>query len=113
MKIKKLVILLSILLSSCATKVNQDQALDTWLGSDLDSLIRSWGAPQSGYGLVNGDQIIEYKATSAVHLENHTTAPNNQREIIFRCVTRFTVSSSRVITNWSREGNDCKAQPKI
>ena len=112
MKIKNLVILLSILLSGCAAKVSHDQALDTWVGSKLDSLLISWGEPQSGYSLLSGDHVVEYKNINAVHLDNHTMEPYNSRNLIFICVTRFTVNPSGIITSWSREGNDCKSLPK-
>ncbi|MFA5286898.1 MAG: hypothetical protein WC394_01325, partial [Candidatus Omnitrophota bacterium] len=55
-EMKKLIYLfaLLILLSGCATTRRYSALLDTWIGSNEESLIASWGAPQNVYYMSNG-----------------------------------------------------------
>ena len=50
-----------------------------------------------------------YSGTSTTYVQTTTPVQN----IAFRCTTRFTVNAQGVVTNWSWQGNDCKAmEPK-
>ena len=112
MKIKGLVTLLSVLLFGCATTERNTDDLNSWLGVHSDALVASWGPAQGGSISENGDSVIEYRTVNGVLLEGHVEAPYKRQEVIFICLTQFTVNQSGVITDWSQNGNDCKTKPK-
>ena len=52
--------ILTVLLSGCATTKKYEALLNTWMGDSEESLIRSWGAPQSSYQMENGKKAVGY-----------------------------------------------------
>lgn len=60
------------LLSACATTANYESVLKSWMGSHVDSLVASWGPPQSSYQLSNGGQVIEYVSSRNVQVGGYT-----------------------------------------
>ena len=49
-----------LLLSGCATQGKYKKVVQSWVGSNADSLVSSWGPPQRVYPLSNGGHVLEY-----------------------------------------------------
>ncbi len=49
-----------LLISSCATTANYETILNSWVGAPVDTLVSSWGPPQSSFPLSNNGYVIEY-----------------------------------------------------
>ena len=124
-----LIISFFLILSSCATTANYEKVLASWIGSDVDSLVKVWGPPQGSYTLSDGSLIIEYsnqsnmimggytynKPQTNYHYGNgyisttttytqHTTPVYN---VNLWCKTIFTSDPNGIITSWKHEGNNC------
>jgi len=135
----RILVLAFLFLTACATTAGYEKILSSWVGQSSDHLISSWGPPASvsplsdggkvleysrqrniqigGYatttpvttqsnGMVTGDVNAQYTGTSTTYVPTTTPVQN----IAMSCVTRFTVNAQGTITNWSWQGNDCKAR---
>ena len=139
MKSKKIICILAIVLTAgCATTENYENILKSWVGSHSDSLVASWGPPQSSFKMSNGGMILEYTDQRNVQIGGYTyTRPQTTYHsgslygstntsyngtsttyvqtktptynIPLACVTRFTTNSYGRIISWSWQGNNCKA----
>jgi hypothetical protein len=68
--------LILIFFTSCATTANYEKILQTWVGSHADTLVASWGPPQSSYNLSSGGAVLEYKQQRNVQVGGYTyTSP--------------------------------------
>lgn len=117
------------LLTGCATTANYERVLSSWVGSDADQLIRSWGPPSSTFPLSNGGQVFVYSRgrsstyTTPMQVQQgpgmfigntyypgQTTVTGGQAyNIRHSCRTQFEVDSSNRIVSWRWEGNSCVA----
>jgi hypothetical protein len=142
MKVKVFVLLAVILcLAGCATTANYEKTCASWIGDKEDSLISSWGPPQSTYTLSDGSRVIQYVREGNAQVGGLTyTAPQTTYNngvingyggsatyngtstqfveqttpvynIHLSCITRFTIDSSGIIQSYSFEGNNCLALP--
>jgi len=102
-------ILLAAALAGCATTANYEKILASWVGSNVDMLIASWGPPQSSADLSNGGKVLKYfSSNTTVTTQNYfgvwVSTPQT-----YSCQTLFTIDASGVITKWKWAGNSCKA----
>lgn len=56
------------------------------------------------YG-TGGSAYGSYSGTSTTYVQKTTPVQN----VALQCITRFTVNAQGTITNWTWQGNDCKA----
>ena len=114
-------IILLLLLASCATQAGYQKILDSWKGSDVDSIVRSWGTPQGYYKNKDGSGQIEYTdSRSSTYTTddkqyNYDTGEYelkgvNVHTLNFNCKTTFKFNSSNKIYTWSYQGNNCIAK---
>jgi len=124
-------------LSGCAvaTTENYEAILQSWIGQPVESLIASWGPPQSSATLNNGVRILEYWYVYNRHVPGYTyMAPQTtyhqgavggttysgtstryiaQRvsgyDVNLMCKTRITINPQGLVSNWTYQGNNCKA----
>jgi len=61
-----------ILLAGCATTANYEKILSSWVGASVDSLVSSWGPPQSSFELSDGSKVIEYVSARNVQIGGYT-----------------------------------------
>jgi len=47
-------------LVGCATQGKYKKVVESWVGSNADSLVSSWGPPQLAYPLSDGGHVLEY-----------------------------------------------------
>jgi hypothetical protein len=105
---KSLLLLACIFMAiGCATTANYEKKLQTWMGSDVNALIASWGPPDQVFPMSNGNKIYSYAknggATSQlIYGTVYTTS--------YWCKTNFTTDPSDKIINWAWEGNSCKSK---
>jgi len=121
-------------LSGCATQANYEKMLQSWVGDSEAHLVSSWGPPasvyeaggsriltyvQSGQAVLPGASyttpvrtttygnvgLTPYNATSTTYLPQQG-APT---VISMSCTVHFTVTQDR-ISNWSWQGNNCRAR---
>jgi hypothetical protein len=120
---KQILLLAMLCLAACATTENYEKVLSSWVGSGEDSLIASWGPPDSSYQ--SGEtKYLTYARSNTSYVPG--VAPTYQTTCSFgicrttpiggspgyavnsNCKTTFTVVGSK-ITNWRWQGNDCTA----
>jgi len=89
-KITILSILTILLLSGCLSK-----KMDSWVGSPLDRLAESWGAPTSTYNKSGGGKVVTY------------TEMWSNRYGMQTCVMTFDVDSNSIVRSWRY--NNCRA----
>lgn len=116
-----LVVLASAFLYGCATGVQTEEAMKTWIGGSVDSLIQSWGPPQSSVNLSNGQQMHTWRHTSSYtapvssttsiyggpYIATAYTDTYGGQTYNFWCERSFTVNKHGTITRWSWRGNNC------
>lgn len=105
-KMKKLIYIFAIviLLSGCATLQNREKALQSWIGSDVNSLIQSWGPPIDVFELPNGNKMYTWFYDSgavAMPIGNMAYAVNKN------CKITMTVDRNNIVQSWRYEGNAC------
>jgi len=59
-KRKILSTILAVIIAGCATSANYEKVLNTWVGSNADQLVQTWGPPQRTYNLSDGGVVLEY-----------------------------------------------------
>jgi hypothetical protein len=60
------------LLAGCATTGKYKAALDSWVGSSADSLVSSWGPPESSYRLSDGGEVLQYSRQGDMHMPGYS-----------------------------------------
>ena len=98
---KKLYLFLFLfLLLGCATSEGYNRRLNTWLDSDKQNLIETWGVPTSTYKLNDHIEYLSYLRTSISSI--------NGDIYNWKFETTFTVEDNK-ITSWKYTGNSCEA----
>jgi len=119
---------------SCATTAKYEKLLDSWMGANVNELIRSWGAPNSSYEMSNGNKILTYmrSRSGSIPIYNQPQSTTHQGTIYgsggmtnysgtststygtttyipvtWSCKTEFTVNAQETIINWRWQGNNC------
>lgn len=109
MRISIVSIAIALLLGCATTAENQataekyNEVLNSWLGSDSDSLVKIWGPPKSTYRLNSGGQMLTYRGESNPIVIGSVVSS-------WWCETVFTVDSAGAIVDWRYEGNNCVAK---
>jgi hypothetical protein len=70
--------------------ISTDEIMRSWIGSSIDQVIVSWGAPARTMTLDNGDRLVEF----------HNYAPQNLRP----CAQTFIASADGIIKSWRHSG---------
>jgi hypothetical protein len=121
---KKVIFLLTLILSGCATTANYEKLLSSWVGSPESALISSWGPPSSVYES-DGTKYLTYSKSNSGYIPGvapsyqtryvgntaYTTPIGGYSGFVYNnnCSTTFTVSN-KTITNWRYEGNACRSR---
>jgi hypothetical protein len=117
------IVLLTLILTACATTANYEKILNTWVGEDELNLVRKWGPPQQSYE-TSGHRFLVYTNDQNVFIPGQ--APTYQTNVIgntaytssyggtpatninYTCTTTFEVADGKILT-WSYRGNNCTA----
>ena len=73
MNLLRAFLVLSLVLSGCATTANYEKILNSWVGSNVDNLVMRWGPPGNSYPLSNGGRVLEYSNQRNVQIGGYTT----------------------------------------
>lgn len=121
-------VILPIFISACATTKKYEAVLNSWMGSDVNNLINSWGYPQGTFDAPNGNKVYVYSRGGSVRMPQtyqttanvygygnmaYGTATTNVyggQTLHFWCNTFFEVDSSQRIVRWRWEGNNCVSE---
>ena len=92
-----------------SSKKNYGEILNSWIGHDVNDLVRSWGPPTETLRLPNGTTILVYdrQGTPVTLQPTHRdplrgTFPGDVTSFV--CRTRMEVDTSGRITRWAYEG---------
>lgn len=67
--------------TGCASTANYEKKLASWVGSNTDNLVSSWGPPQGFFKLSDGGSVLEYGQARDVQIGGYTyTAPQTTYE---------------------------------
>lgn len=107
-----LLLAITFFMSACATTENYEAKLKTWVGSDINNLITSWGPPSDEYKMPNGNIMYTWlRVGNTMVISNYNQYTNTVLTSSVRhwCKTTFTVNSAGTIRNWRWEGNSCRS----
>lgn len=99
-------LLVGAALSGCATTGGFEDVLNSWVGSDVNRLIETWGPPADTYQMPNGRTLYTWffdGGAVAVPVGDYAYAVNRY------CKTTFTVGKQGRVLGWRWQGNACKA----
>lgn len=65
-------ILVILLVSSCATTAGYEKIVNTAIGKHVDNLVSAWGPPQSTFELSSGGKVFEYIHERNMQVGGHT-----------------------------------------
>ena len=113
-----LVLLFSLVLSSCTTKQEHEDMLSSWYGSTEKQLVDSWGVPTSFYEL-DGKRYLTYSnsgqamvggtepTTISDGYGTEFTSPGMPPILVTYNCTIIMVVENGVIKEWRYKGNNC------
>lgn len=116
MKRLMLIIIAIMILTGCATTEKYEAILNSWVGSDINDLMRSWGYPVGSFQAPNGNTVYVYSSSNSVTTPIRTYSFNNVltttggQTLDLWCRTFFEIDSSKKIVLWRWEGNNCFAE---
>jgi len=122
-------ILVSLILSGCATTENYRKELNTWMGATPDNLVSSdkWGIPDSRYALTNGNKVYCYERQSVYQTPYYTAPGTAYSRVVnnriytttypgnvmggeihhFACTTCFFFNKQNEVYHYTIRGNNC------
>jgi hypothetical protein len=105
-------ILMSMILTGCATTENYKKAVSSWMGADVNRLITSWGPPTSSFEMPNGNKIYSWYSgqQGPTFISHNQILPDMAVGGTLWCKTDFTVDSNGKVINWQFQGNACRAE---
>jgi hypothetical protein len=123
------ILLISLTLTACATSNYYAQALNSWRGNNLNTLFKSWGAPDQVVPIPNGNTYYVYNSQSVQSAPGaytpsffNTTSNGSGTPVsgmimlqgppsiyVLSCRTWFEVNTSNVIVDAGAKGNYCYA----
>ena len=91
------------------------KTVDSWVGSDINELILSWGAPSRQYTMPNGTVIFTW-LTSNAYTDPASVVPDGSGgfeilggdTVTYSCTTEFFVNKSGIVYDWKWRGNACR-----
>lgn len=98
---------------SGATTENYSKICKTWLGSDINRLIMSWGTPSNEYTMPNGNKIYTWLwVGGSIVTVNYSRYLDmiSADKVTYYCKTEFTADKTGTIIWWHWQGNRCVAE---
>jgi hypothetical protein len=117
-----LAILFTILfIVGCATQAKYEAILNTWIGSNINNMMNSWGYPSGSFKSPNGNTVYVYgdsrtmtmptqSRTTQDFLGNYETTITGGETINLHCTTYIETDEHGMIVKWSFKGNHCVSQ---
>lgn len=108
-----IIVALALAIVGCATTGKYEKVLESWIGSDVNTLIASWGPPSNEYVMPSGGKMYTWLwvgGSQVVANYNQYLNMVTARSVTYWCKTTFTVTPSGVVQNWRWEGNACRSK---
>ena len=118
-----ILLFLGLTLAGCATRERYESYLQGWIGSNIATVIGSWGYPSGSFeDPASGNLVYVWDRQNAVtsaplyqttvfpgrHGGYATTMAFPAQTTIYRCQTYFEVDKNKNILRWRTQGNDCR-----
>ena len=106
------IVVIMLLLASCATNQKYSDILGTWTGENVNDLITSWGPPSEEYTKPDGDVIYTWLFVGGTQVTANYNSYLNMataNSVTYWCKSSFTVGDDNIVKNWRWEGNACRA----
>ena len=103
---KKLIFILAILLTGCATTRAYVEMLDGWKGKPSSALVDKWGKPNRRYTMEDGSQAYEYRWADRSQEKDQ----RNLADAKPGCVTTFALDAKGKIVGYKWSGHDCRVK---
>src|SRR6266851_5288976 len=105
-------VIASLLMVSCggttSPKKTYGDKLTTWIGADVNALLRSWGPPTQTFPMPNGNTMLVYDSGGPTVVYPPTRGPLGISPGFVtssNCRTRMEVDGLGRIVHWAFEGN--------
>lgn len=96
----------AFLLSGCSGKsTSMEEALNTWVGSDINRVIERFGPPSDEYQMSNGRIIYTWYYDGGVVA--NPTYGGGAEAYRYYCEVAFITDREGIIGGWRWEGNSC------
>ena len=115
MKFFLVLITSTVVLVGCATTEKYGQILDSWMGSNIEELMNSWGYPGGSFDSPNGNKVYVYSNTGSYTTPVTTSTvdgivtTHGGYTLNFSCTTYIETDAFGTIVTWSWKGNNCVA----
>lgn len=124
---KLIVISLLFLLAGCQTEAKFKQSMNSWIGSDAQSLVNQWGYPASTMTAPNGNEVYVYSNSGSAYIPQTTTYNTTANaygnsvyatttgyssggyNITYSCTIFVEVNSAKKVEHILWKGNNCVA----
>lgn len=119
---KLYVLIVSLLLTGCATTAKYEQMLESWIGAPEKELIYAWGVPVRSYSVDNNLKFLTFRDDRTLYIPGGpstsytkfygnsmttTTYGNNAPTTLgLTCETTFGIRYGLVVS-YRYEGNNC------
>jgi len=121
-------LLLGLVFTGCATTASYETILNSWVGHDINDLVKSWGYPTNTFKAPNGNTVYAYERAAAGVSPTYTAPTQTNVTVIGNtaygtttggqtygghpytnwCKTFFETNDSKQIITWRWEGNSCR-----
>jgi len=94
-----LVILITVLLASCASSKGMEKtkaAMDSWLGSSTQTLIKEWGAPSRVTTDGDGGEVLVYERSTYL----------SYYKVTYYTIRMFYAHADGIIYHWKAENGN-------
>jgi len=98
------------LTAGCATTAKYEKVLNSWINTDINRLIESWGPPSDQLTMPDGRTLYTWLwVGDTVVTSNYNRYLNlaTAYATTYWCKTTFTVDAQGIIRAWRFEGNAC------
>ncbi|MGA2914729.1 MAG: hypothetical protein ABSE89_01750 [Sedimentisphaerales bacterium] len=93
-----------------------DAKLNSWIGTDINKLIASWGYPESSFVAPNGNKVYVYSQSSSytkpmvtnINPYTHSAVTYGGQTVEYWCKTYIEVDGTGKIIKCTWKGNHCK-----
>ena len=105
-------LIIILLLAGCATSTNYINAMNSWRGSDMESLIKVWGPPDNSYIAPDGNRVYVYhqQGVETVPYSSYGDGPMalaTMETYSVHCTTWFEINKQKRIVRTYAQGNSC------
>lgn len=105
-----LALMFGLLLTGCATTLRYDQYLDRWIGTDISSIIQSWGPPTSVADAPDGGKVYTWDEAENSFIYVHRSPDSRRPARTYWCKTKLITDKAGVVRSWRWNGNACRTQ---